>query len=86
MAKGIPKELADLLLAYHHNPRRFFSLFPAHHPRRLTVDDGDHYVDGLAEVRKFFAGLPSKRHKQPLTFSAAGHRATCATCPVPIRV
>jgi len=39
------------------NPRRFFSLFPAHHPRRLTVDDGDHYVDGLAEVRKFFAGL-----------------------------
>jgi len=21
------------------------------------VDDGDHYVDGLVEVRKFFAGL-----------------------------
>ncbi len=37
------------------HPRRFFSLFPR--SRGLTVDDGDHYVDGLAEVRKFFAGL-----------------------------
>jgi 5-methylcytosine-specific restriction endonuclease McrA len=37
------------------NPRRFFGLFPR--SRGLTVDDGDHYVDGLAEVRKFFAGL-----------------------------
>jgi hypothetical protein len=37
-------------------PKRFFDLFPSH-PRRVTVDDGDHYVDGLAEVRKFFAGL-----------------------------
>ena len=37
------------------NPRRFFSLFPR--SRGLTVDDGDHYVDGLAEVRKFLAGL-----------------------------
>ena len=37
------------------SPKRFFNLFP----RRagLTVDDGVHYVDGLAETRKFFAGL-----------------------------
>jgi hypothetical protein len=26
---------------------------------------------------------PSKRHKQPLAFSVASHRATCATCPCP---
>jgi hypothetical protein len=39
------------------NPKRFFSLFPGARARRLSVDDGDHYVDGLAEVRKFFAGL-----------------------------
>ena len=39
------------------NPRRFFSLFPTPRAHRLTVDDGDHYVDGLVEVRKFFAGL-----------------------------
>lgn len=37
------------------NPKRFFSLFPR--SRGLTVDDGVHYVDGLAEARKFFAGL-----------------------------
>jgi len=37
------------------NPKRFFSLFPR--SRVLTVDDGVHYVDGLAETRKFFAGL-----------------------------
>lgn len=37
------------------NPKRFFNLFPR--SRGLTVDDGVHYVDGLAEVRKFFAGL-----------------------------
>src|ERR1017187_5156386 len=30
----------------------------------------------------FAIPLPSKRHKQPLAFSVAGHRATCATCPV----
>ena len=39
------------------NPKRFFSLFPGSRSRRLSVDDNDHYVDGLAEVRKFFAGL-----------------------------
>ena len=37
------------------NPKRFFNLFPR--SRGLSVDDGVHYVDGLAEVRKFFAGL-----------------------------
>ena len=37
------------------NPKRFFNLFPR--SRGLTVDDGVHYVDGLAETRKFFAGL-----------------------------
>ena len=39
------------------NPKPFFRLFPSSRSRRVTVDDGDHYVDGLAEVRKFFAGL-----------------------------
>ena len=39
----------------HSNPKRFFNLFPR--SRGLTVDDGDHYVDGLADTRKFFAGL-----------------------------
>ena len=38
-----------------HNPKAFFSLFPR--SRRLSVDDEEHYVDGLAETRKFFAGL-----------------------------
>jgi hypothetical protein len=37
------------------NPKRFFNLFPRH--RGLSVDDGEHYVDGLADTRKFFAGL-----------------------------
>lgn len=37
------------------NPKAFFSLFPK--SRRLSVDDEEHYVDGLAETRKFFAGL-----------------------------
>ena len=36
-------------------PKRFFNLFPR--SRGLSVDDGVHYVDGLAETRKFFAGL-----------------------------
>jgi hypothetical protein len=38
-----------------HNPKAFFTLFPR--SRRLSVDDEEHYVDGLAETRKFFAGL-----------------------------
>jgi hypothetical protein len=37
------------------NPKKFFSLFPK--SKGLSVDDGVHYVDGLAEARKFFAGL-----------------------------
>lgn len=37
------------------NPKTFFSLFPK--SKGLSVDDGVHYVDGLAEARKFFAGL-----------------------------
>jgi hypothetical protein len=39
----------------HSNPKPFFNLFPR--SRGLTVDDGDHYVDGFANARKFFAGL-----------------------------
>ena len=39
----------------HSNPKPFFNLF--RRSRGLTVDDGDHYVDGLADTRKFFAGL-----------------------------
>jgi hypothetical protein len=38
-----------------HNPKAFFNLFPR--SRRLSVADDEHYVDGLAETRKFFAGL-----------------------------
>lgn len=37
------------------NPHPFFKLVPR--SQRLTVDDGDHYVDRLADTRKFFAGL-----------------------------
>ncbi len=37
------------------NPKRFFNLFPR--SRGISVDDGVHYVDGLADTRKFFAGL-----------------------------
>ena len=36
-------------------PKRFFNLFPK--SRGVSVDDGVHYVDGLADTRKFFAGL-----------------------------
>ena len=38
-----------------HNPKAFFNLFPR--SRRLSVADDEHYVDGLAETRKFFAGV-----------------------------
>jgi len=38
-------------------PKPFFSLFRKVTSRRLTVADGEHYVDGHAEMRKFFAGL-----------------------------
>lgn len=39
------------------NPKPFFSLFRKTNAKRLTVADGEHYVDGNAEMRKFFAGL-----------------------------
>jgi hypothetical protein len=38
------------------NPKAFFSLFRKS-LHRLSVDDEEHYVDGLAETRKFFAGM-----------------------------
>ncbi len=43
----------------HHlsNPKPFFNQFRKTNARRLTVADGEHYVDGHAEMRKFFAGL-----------------------------
>ncbi len=39
------------------NPKPFFSQFKKANAKRLTVADGEHYVDGHAEMRKFFAGL-----------------------------
>jgi hypothetical protein len=39
------------------NPKPFFSQFRMRSAKRLTVADGEHYVDGHAEMRKFFAGL-----------------------------
>ena len=39
------------------NPRPYFNLFHKRNAKRLTVADGEHYVDGHAEMRKFFAGL-----------------------------
>lgn len=37
------------------HPKEFFNLFPR--SRRMSVADEEHYVDGLVETRKFFAGL-----------------------------
>ena len=39
------------------NPKPFFKLVTRGKGRPISVDDGDHYVDGLADTRKFFAGL-----------------------------
>lgn len=39
------------------NPKPFFTQFKKTSAKRLTVADGEHYVDGHAEMRKFFAGL-----------------------------
>lgn len=39
------------------NPKPFFNQFRKTNAKRLTVADGEHYVDGHAEMRKFFAGL-----------------------------
>lgn len=38
-------------------PKPFFNQFRKANAKRLTVADGEHYVDGHAEMRKFFAGL-----------------------------
>lgn len=39
------------------NPKPFFSICHKQRSKPISVDDGAHYVDGLAETRKFFAGL-----------------------------
>jgi hypothetical protein len=39
------------------SPKPFFNQFRKTNAKRLTVADGEHYVDGHAEMRKFFAGL-----------------------------
>ena len=39
------------------NPKPFFNQFRKTSAKRLSVADGEHYVDGHAEMRKFFAGL-----------------------------
>lgn len=39
------------------SPKPFFNQFRKASAKRLTVADGEHYVDGHAEMRKFFAGL-----------------------------
>jgi len=57
-----PGDFTDFIIRHagkpghpHSNPKPFFKLVPR--KSGLTVDDGDHYVDGLADTRKFFAGL-----------------------------
>ena len=39
------------------SPKPFFNVVNRGRGKKLTVDDGEHYVDGLADTRKFFAGL-----------------------------
>jgi hypothetical protein len=39
------------------SPKPFFNQFKKASAKRLTVADGEHYVDGHAEMRKFFASL-----------------------------
>jgi hypothetical protein len=39
------------------SPKPFFKLVSRGKSKMLSVDDGEHYVDGLADTRKFFAGL-----------------------------
>jgi hypothetical protein len=39
------------------NPKPFFQLVERGKNKMLSGDDEDHYVDGLADTRKFFAGL-----------------------------
>lgn len=38
-------------------PKTFFKLVSRGKSKMLSVDDGEHYVDSLADTRKFFAGL-----------------------------
>lgn len=38
-------------------PKPYFNQFRRANAKRLTVADGEHYVDGHAEMRKYFAGL-----------------------------
>lgn len=39
------------------NPKPFFNQFKKKVAKRISVADGEHYVDGHAEMRKFSAGL-----------------------------
>jgi hypothetical protein len=39
------------------SPKPFFRLVCRGKNKVLSVDDGEHYIDGLADTRKFFAGL-----------------------------
>lgn len=39
------------------SPKPYFTQFKKTNAKRLTVADGEHYVDGHADMRKFFAGL-----------------------------
>ena len=38
-------------------PKPFFRLVSHGRSKKLSIDDDEHYVDGLADTRKFFAGL-----------------------------
>ena len=39
------------------SPKPFFKLVSRGKSKMLDISDGEHYVDGLADTRKFFAGL-----------------------------
>lgn len=39
------------------SPKPFFTQFKKTNARRVSVSDNEHYVDGHADMRKFFAGL-----------------------------
>ena len=55
-------------------------------PRIVTKEIGTRAINSRAKKivsEPFPLSPPSKRHKQPLAFSVASHRATCATCPFP---
>jgi hypothetical protein len=53
------------------SPKTFFKLVSRGKSKMLSVDDGEHYVDGLADTRKFFAGLAMTimvRHRSGVDF------------------